>query len=177
MKIKNIEFKARVESTAPYEEMLLKLAPRFEGEDHQTDTYYEVPQGRLKLREGNIETALIFYEREDSSGARQSDVLLYKHEQGSSLKQILAKLHKVKATVRKNRRIYFINNVKFHFDEVEGLGRFMEVEAIDETGEIGLDRLREQCDNYLNYFGLHANQLETLSYSDMLLMSEDSSGS
>ncbi|HFD33211.1 MAG TPA: CYTH domain-containing protein, partial [Gammaproteobacteria bacterium] len=43
--------------------------------------------------------------------------------------------------VDKQRRIYFIGNVKFHIDEVKGLGSFVEIEAIDEDGNIGLEKL------------------------------------
>ena len=169
MKITNFEFKARVPDIKSLEEKLLTLQPKFIGEDHQIDTYFEVPHGRLKLREGNIETALIYYEREDKSGARQSDVLLYKHQQCESLKKILTKLHSVKVVVDKVRKIYFIDNVKFHFDDVAGLGLFIEVEAIDETGSGDIETLRKQCRQYSQFFGIAEKDCETLSYSDILL--------
>lgn len=89
MKITNFEFKAKVPDIRIPEDKLLTLHPKYIGEDYQIDTYFEVPHGRLKLREGNIETALIYYEREDKSGARQSDVLLYKHQQCKALKRFL----------------------------------------------------------------------------------------
>jgi predicted adenylyl cyclase CyaB len=169
MKITNFEFKAKVTNIRILEDKLLKLHPRFIGEDHQSDIYFEVPHGRLKLREGNIETALIYYEREDKSGARQSDVLLYKHQQCKALKKILTKLHSIKVIVDKIRRIYFIDNVKFHFDDVKDLGLFIEVEAIDDTGDIGIDELREQCMKYFGFFGIDENDCVKCSYSDLLL--------
>ena len=67
----NIEFKARTNNIQALEEKLLSLNPQFIGEDHQKDTYYNVKTGRLKLREGNIENALIWYQREDVKGAKQ----------------------------------------------------------------------------------------------------------
>lgn len=172
MKITNFEFKARVADASVFEEKLCRLNPRYIGEDHQTDTYFEVPQGRLKLREGNIETALIYYERDNISGARKSDVLLYKHRQVEPLKKILSKLHAVKAVVVKQRRIYFIDNVKFHFDVVEGLGEFIEVEAIDETGSIGPDKLEAQCREFADFFGIAEDGFEVCSYSDLLMAAE-----
>jgi predicted adenylyl cyclase CyaB len=172
MKITNFEFKARVPDIRKLEEKLLQLNPKFIGEDHQIDTYFSVPQGRLKLRAGNIETALIYYEREDKTGARQSDVLLYKHQQIESLRKILTKLHEVKAVVDKKRKIYFIDNVKFHFDDVKGLGEFVEVEAIDETGDIGIEKLKQQCGHYADYFGITESDYVICSYSDLLLQQE-----
>lgn len=168
MKVVNIEFKARVADRGQYEKMLLDLNPEFRGEDRQTDIYFVVPQGRLKLREGNIENALIYYERNETSGVRESDVILHKHEHCEALKKILNKLHQVKTVVKKNRRIYFIGNVKFHFDRIEGHGDFVEVEAIDETGSADKDDLRRQCLRYLSYFGIGEGDLVHCSYSDML---------
>ena len=165
----NIEFKAKTNNSISLEQKLLSLSPQFVGEDHQRDTYYDVQIGRLKLREGNIENALIWYQREDVAGAKQSDILLYKHAPDDALKQIITKLHGIKIVVDKIRKIYFVENVKFHFDRVEGLGLFIEVEAIDSTGEIGLEKLKEQCDFYINYFDIQQSDFMHKSYSDMMM--------
>jgi adenylate cyclase class IV len=108
MKIKNFEFKARVDSIEVHENKLLNLNPVFKGTDHQIDTYFNVAKGRLKLREGNIENALINYDRENVNDAKQSDVILYQHEPNATLKNILTKQLGVKITVDKKRKIYFI---------------------------------------------------------------------
>ena len=168
MHIKNFEFKVAVKDSKAAEEKLLALHPKFIGEDHQVDTYFNVPEGRLKLREGNIENALIWYQREDAASAKLSDILLYSHQNDEALKAILIKLHGIKVIVDKKRRIYFIDNVKFHFDEVQGLGSFIEVEAID-TGKINLDRLKMQCDSYASFFDIAPSQYISNSYSDMLI--------
>lgn len=165
----NIEFKAKTNDIKALEEKLLSLNPQFIGEDHQKDTYYNVNTGRLKLREGNIENALIWYQREDVSGAKQSDILLYKHAPDEALKNILIKLHGVKIIIDKIRKIYFVENVKFHFDRVEGLGTFVEVEAIDSTGEIGIEKLKEQCNFYINFFEIKTEDFMKKSYSDMMM--------
>ena len=90
--------------------------------DEQTDTYFNVPNGRLKLREGNIENNLIFYERSNQAGPKNSHFHLVKIEDAKGLKEVLAKSMGVKVVVKKKREIYYINNVKFHIDEVPGLG-------------------------------------------------------
>ena len=169
MKITNFEFKVRTEDLDALEQRLIELNPSFIGEDYQTDTYYNLPKGRLKLREGNIENALIYYERENVADAKLSDVLLYQHLPAQSLKDILAKLFVVEIIVDKKRRIYFKNNVKFHFDTVNELGTFMEVEAIDETGETGWQKLKAQCDHYFSFFKLDTSDYINCSYSDLLL--------
>jgi len=169
MSILNIEFKASTNKLAALEALLLQHNPDFIGEDHQIDTYFNVPAGRLKLREGNIENALIHYEREDFAGAKSSHVLLYQHQPDKTLKEILIKTLGIKAVVDKKRKIYFINNVKFHFDTVEGLGTFVEVEAIDKDGSIGKAKLQAQCDEYAALFGIEVKDYCSVSYSDMIL--------
>jgi predicted adenylyl cyclase CyaB len=169
MKVNNYEFKVKVDDINKYESILKELKPEYNGVDNQTDTYFNLSKGRLKLREGNIENALIYYEREDEKGAKRSDVILYKCEKDSGLKEILTKVHGVKVVVKKKRRIYFIDNVKFHFDDVEGLGQFVEVEAIDKNEDIGIEKLKEQCDKYIEVLGIRKEDFVDCSYSDMLL--------
>jgi predicted adenylyl cyclase CyaB len=169
MQILNFEFKARTTDLDGLEKKLLKFNPYFYGEDHQTDTYFNVPAGRLKLREGNIENSLIYYERQNTTDAKQSNVLLYKHSPDKTLKDILIKTNGIMVVVEKKRKIYFIENVKFHFDTIEGLGTFLEVEAIDSTGDIGIELLKEQCNKYAAYFGIVDSDYIALSYSDLLM--------
>lgn len=165
----NYEFKARTNCLAQLEADIQKYASIFVGTDHQFDTYFQVPMGRLKLREGRIENALIHYLRPDDSGAKVSQVLLYQHGPDPALKEILTAALGIKVVVEKKRRIYFIDNVKFHFDEVAGLGSFVEVEAIDKEGLIGMNTLKEQCDTYARLFALQPDDYVSHSYSDLLL--------
>jgi predicted adenylyl cyclase CyaB len=168
MNIKNFEFKAKVYNLEDYENKLLKLNPIFKGTDHQIDTYFNVTKGRLKLREGTIEHSLINYDRENINDSKQSDIILYQHEPNIALKNILTKQLGVKVTVDKKRKIYFVDNVKFHFDIVDGLGTFIEVEAIDSNEQFTIEQLKEQCNKYFYYFGLDKLQLVDKSYSDLV---------
>jgi predicted adenylyl cyclase CyaB len=169
MNIKNYEFKAKVQKVDSYENKLLTLNPFFKGIDHQIDTYFNVGQGRLKLREGNIENALINYDRENILGSKESDIILYQHQPNIALKNILVKQLGVKAIVHKKRKIYFINNVKFHFDVVADLGTFIEVEAIDAEGSFSIEELAAQCNKYFDFFELTKQHLIEKSYSDLIL--------
>lgn len=169
MNIKNYEFKAKVSEPEVYEKLLLALNPEFKGEDHQIDTYFNVSRGRLKLREGNIENALIQYERENISDSKLSKVILYRHNPDPALKEILISQFGIRAIVEKRRKIYFLGNVKFHFDKVENMGTFMEVEAIDTDNSFTRNELKAQCDYFLNYFSLSTSDLLSESYSDMIM--------
>src|SRR5690242_12098350 len=168
MQVTNVEWKARRKDIDILEEKILTLSPKFIGEDHQVDTYFSVAKGRLKLREGTIENSLIYYERNNVADSKQSNVLLYHFQPDHSLKEILLKVHGIKAIVDKTRKIYFIDNVKFHFDKVEDLGTFIEVEAIN-SGGIPVEKLKEQCNFYADFFGIQNCDYESVSYSDLIM--------
>jgi predicted adenylyl cyclase CyaB len=168
----NIEIKAFCNNQDEIRKILKSKNADFKGADHQIDTYFNVHHGRLKLREGNIENHLIHYQRDDQEGPKQSDVLLFKSQPRSALKEILTRSMGILVVVDKKREIYFIENVKFHLDQVQGLGNFAEIEAIDEDGSLGKEKLLKQCEFYLQLFGIDQNDLIPVSYSDMLLKKE-----
>lgn len=165
----NVEIKARCAEPTKIRQILLTHNARFIGEDHQVDTYFQVPTGRLKLREGNIENALIFYQRDNQAGPKKSDVLLYQSQPDAALKAVLTAALHILAVVDKRRSIYFIDNVKFHVDEVQDLGSFVEIEAIAKDGEKTEMELLAQCRFYMDLFNLQTADLLDSSYSDMIL--------
>jgi adenylate cyclase class 2 len=164
----NIEMKARVLDVSKIRYILAQKSAKFQGIDHQIDTYFKSPSGRLKLREGNIENHLIYYEREDKPGIKESKVTLADVTPGSGVKQVLEKVLGTLVVVDKTREIYWIDNVKFHIDNVVGLGSFVEIEAIDKDLTIGKEKLNEQCSSYLKLFEIPQEDMISCSYSDLL---------
>lgn len=164
----NVEIKARSHQNARIRKMLAELGADFKGIDHQIDTYFKVPHGRMKLREGTIEHSLIFYDRPDQAGPKTSKVSLYKPEPDPALKMVLEASLGIWKVVDKQREIVFIDNVKFHLDTVEGLGEFMEIEAIDIDGSLGETYLLQQCQKYMDLFEIGEEDLLTNSYSDLV---------
>ncbi len=170
-KILNVEIKAKVKNLSEARKYLLSQNADFRGTDHQIDTYFNTPKGRLKLREGNIECSLIGYHRENQAEAKRSDIGLQKLDPSTAqgIREALTMTIGQRVVVDKSREIYFIDNVKFHLDNVKGLGEFVEIEAIDSVGNIGEEKLREQCKNYQELLGIQTEQLLTHSYSELIL--------
>ena len=164
-----IEIKARCNDPEKIRSILKNKNAREVGKDHQIDTYFNCPNGRLKLREGNIETNLIFYNRPNQEGPKQSDVELYKPNESPKLRALLNKAFGVKVVVDKQREIYFIENIKFQIDQVNNLGSFVEIEAIDMKGNIGREKLLEQCQGLIHLFNIKPTDLIDCSYSDLIL--------
>lgn len=165
----NIEIKARCDDPGKIRSILEDHNADYKGTDHQVDTYFNVPEGRLKLRQGSIEQNLIFYRRPDSKTPEASNINLMPAEHPKKLHTLLDNALGTMVVVDKEREIYFIDNVKFHIDQVEELGHFVEIEAIDEDGSIGKEKLRSQCQHYLDLFEIQDENLIAESYSDMLM--------
>ena len=102
----NIELKARTPDPGFIRQYLFDHGADFKGTDHQCDTYFNVPHGRLKLRQGNIENTLIQYMAYDESGPKQSDFQLMEVTDGAALKEILRKSLGIKIVVEKKRRFF-----------------------------------------------------------------------
>ncbi|MEC4113476.1 class IV adenylate cyclase [Myroides pelagicus] len=170
MELKNIEFKASVDSILPLEDKLKRAQVTLEGIYTQVDTYYNVPIGRVKLREYGDYSSLIYYHRENQAGAKQSDVIYYKHEPNTALVAILEMQFGIKVKVAKTRKVYKPEeNISIHLDEVDGLGSFIEVEACNAGNDKTPEELQAQCDYYFQYFHLRTDQLIDQSYSDLKL--------
>jgi adenylate cyclase, class 2 len=170
----NVEIKAKCKNPEAIKKYLIANKAIYKGLDLQTDTYFNVPNGRLKLREGNIENNLIFYERSNQAGPKDSHFHLVKIEDAAGLKEVLTKSNGVKVVVNKSRQIYYISNVKFHIDEVPGLGSFVEIEAGNNLApELTQQQLKKQCDFYVERFKIKNTDLIEVSYSDLLIDSNE----
>ncbi len=164
-----IEIKAHCQNPEKIKTILASKNALFKGVDHQIDTYFQVPNGRLKLREGNIENHLIQYHRPNQAGPKKSSVTLYRTTPNTSLKTLLTNSLGIKVVVDKKRAIYFIDNIKFHVDVVQELGSFVEIEAISEDGSMPESQLLAQCKKYIQLFSISDKDLIEVSYSDLLL--------
>jgi predicted adenylyl cyclase CyaB len=167
--MKLIEIKARCSNPSKVRQLLLQQPNiQFIGVDAQVDTYFKIPSGRLKLREGNIENSLIYYDRENKKDAKKSDVTLYKPTEVVSLKAVLLAALPTLIVVKKKREIYFIDHIKFHVDTLTTLGSFLEIEVIDAADAMDITKMKEQCQWYMELFDVQQEDLMENSYSDML---------
>jgi predicted adenylyl cyclase CyaB len=169
---RNIELKARLTDPGAARRVAERLCVGEAEVQRQTDTYFDCARGRLKLREiEGVGAQLIWYERPDQAEPKGSDYLLTPIPEPGVLRQALASALGIRGVVRKTRRIYLLQNVRIHLDEVDGLGSFLEFEAVldsqtdDAAGRRQVEELRRQ-------FGIAAGDLLTGSYGDMLVRPE-----
>src|ERR1044071_549990 len=128
---RNIELKARCGDLIGAREVALRLGARDGGVQNQIDTYFNVSHGRLKLREIDGERAeLISYDRADVACGRDSWYRIVAVVSPRELAESLGAACGVRGKVVKRRQIYLYHNVRIHLDTVEGLGTFVEFEAV-----------------------------------------------
>jgi predicted adenylyl cyclase CyaB len=102
----------------------------------QEDVFFPSRAGRLKLRILSPTVGeLIYYERPDATGPKQSSYSISRTDDPAGLRAILAGALGIRGVVRKQRDLYLAGQTRIHFDEVEGLGRFIELEVVLQDGQ------------------------------------------
>lgn len=132
----NIEIKARVRDRTALQARAEALSSAPPVVIVQEDTFFHVPQGRLKLRELAPDQAqLVYYERPDQRGPKRSQYFLFETDQPAALKMLLSLALGTRGVVRKVRTLYRYHQTRIHLDEVEGLGTFVELEVVLHDGQ------------------------------------------
>jgi adenylate cyclase class 2 len=141
---------------------------------HQEDTYFKVPRGRLKLRrEGEATAQLIAYERPDVPGQKESRYRIVAVADAAGLEEALAGSLGISAVVRKSRRLFLLEGVRIHLDNVDGLGSFIEFEAVADPGDGDLTRFEARLADLRRSFGIADPDLVRGSYCDLILAASD----
>lgn len=163
----NIEIKARYSDRDRAERMLSSLGAGPAGVFQQRDTYFNVADGRLKLRQLAVdEGQLIHYRRDDTTGPKRSDYEISATTDPDALRSILNQLIGTWIEVEKTRQVWLWENVRIHLDDVDGLGQFVELEAV--TEEQGVEESRERVETLMRALEIGPDQLIEGSYSDMV---------
>lgn len=164
---RNVELKARDPDPARSRAVCAELGAEDRGLLSQRDTYFRAADGRLKLREdGGRAAELIAYRRADLPGERESAYRIVEVPQPEDLRRALAETLGVEVVVAKQRHLFLWENVRIHLDEVEGLGSFIELEAVADP-ESDLTREQQQVQALRDAFGIAESSLVALSYSDL----------
>ena len=165
---RNLEIKA-IDADPP---ATLQAALAFGAEDqgwlHQRDTYFHAVQGRLKLREAPPAPAeLISYARAELSGPKVSLYRVVPVADHLALIDALTDSLGVHVVVEKARRLLRWRNVRIHLDRVEGLGDFVELEAVAASPG-GLEVERDRVEELRAVLGIADEQLIAHGYADLI---------
>ena len=164
----NIEIKAKVRDPARLRILAEAVTETAARVIPQRDVFFCTAEGRLKLRVLGAERAyLVYYERADASGPRPSEYTISEVPDPASLEHILSAALGVRGEVRKVRTLYMVGHTRIHLDEVDGLGHFVELEAVlgpDQTATQG----RTMVDDLMARLGIREQDLVNVAYIDLL---------
>jgi predicted adenylyl cyclase CyaB len=165
----NLEIKARCDDLAAARAVAERLATEHPGVDEQTDTYFRTRSGRLKLRESSLSGGqLIPYLRPDQAGPKRADYQVLAVPDPEHLRHTLSEMLGVHRVVRKRREIFLVDTVRIHLDEVEGLGSFLELEAVYDGSAAGeVDALR-RVHALMRELGILEDSLVETSYEGLV---------
>jgi homotetrameric cytidine deaminase len=168
-RMRNVELKARDPDPARTLALALEAGAEDLGEIAQRDTYFSGARERLKLREQDPgESELIAYGRPNETQARVSEYRRVPVGDAGALREALDASLGTLVVVDKRRRLLLWEGVRIHLDEVDGLGSFLELEAVAPEGS-DLSAERAKVERLRGELGVDDGNLVATGYSDLLL--------
>jgi predicted adenylyl cyclase CyaB len=164
--VRNLEFKARLTDPSAMLARARSIGAELWGDLRQTDTYFALEQGNLKLREtAGLQAELIYYRRAEAGRHRESDYFVTRFPDSASALDVLSRALGVRAVVRKRRTLVLLDTTRIHFDNVEGLGQFLEIEVPAATDE---EAAAARLDSLISGLGFSWDDCIRKSYVDLL---------
>lgn len=168
--MRNIEIKAELKDLELARLIVQRVGASRIGLIHQIDTYYNVPDCRLKKREavmnGHPEPVeYIRYERADEVSAKLSSFsILSENEFAQKFGEMPLPVSMI---VEKTRELWMIDSLRIHLDDVRHLGRFFEIEALV-TPRQNIARCHARIAHLRRHFEPALGELISGSYCDLL---------
>jgi adenylate cyclase class IV len=164
----NIEIKARSKDFANQKKLAEKISGGTPELLIQEDIFFRVPHGRLKLRIlGPNQGELIAYSRPDQPVIKHSTYEIFRTTYPERLRITLGSALPVECTVLKRRSLYHIGQSRMHFDQVEGLGEFIELEFVLEEDQPPTEG-HAIVQQLMIDLGIREEDLIDVAYADLL---------
>jgi adenylate cyclase, class 2 len=165
--MRNLEAKFRLGDPKRAAERAEAIGFRFSGLMVQRDTFFQVASGKLKLRDEDVGSWLIHYEREHRHELELSNYQMVTVADPFAMRTMLSAALGVIAEIRKKRRLFLRRNIRFHLDEVDSLGVFGEIEAVLDKDE-GPDDYRSEVSSILTALEVPPDALIDVSYFELM---------
>lgn len=164
--MQNVEFKAELRDIALARTLLPTLGATFVEVLKQTDTYCRIADAKLKKRETvGYPTEWVFYSRASRTRPKLSTFTIYSDE--AARERFGSAPLPVWLVVRKSRELWTWQGIRIHLDSVEGLGNFVEFEALV-CPERNLARAHEGVDRLRAGLGPALGEAIAVGYADLL---------
>ena len=165
---RNVEIKARVSNQDHTESIAAKIADSGPVIIEQDDTFFNCSKGRLKLRRfSDTKAELIYYNRDSGPEPTQCNYSILKTTDPALIHRILSEALGIRGIIRKIRSLYMLGSTRIHFDDVTGLGRFVEIEVVLTPGQTTSEGM-DIAQSLMKQLEISENQLIGAAYIDML---------
>ncbi|XP_060867644.1 uncharacterized protein LOC132942943 [Metopolophium dirhodum] len=176
---RNVEIKARVEDLEAVKQRILALRSNAAYDVcpeptvmRQKDSFFNLPAGKcgkLKLRQMGLYNELIYYDREESTGPKLSSY--NKCQVNEDVEKVLTNALGTWGVVNKERSLIMVGQTRVHFDRVDGLGDFVELEVVlndSQTVEDG----QSIAEDLMSHMGVEEKDLISVAYVNMLVQNK-----
>jgi len=164
----NIEIKARVNNYTDIQYRAEQLSDTPCQVIPQEDTFFNCPNGRIKLRELSPKRGqLVYYIRENIAGPKHSDYKIHETDNPAGLKKILGEAYGIRGVVKKVRYLYMVGQTRIHLDDVMDLGKFLELEVVLGPNQTDAEG-QAIAKNIMEKLGINEEDLIETAYMDLL---------
>ncbi|MBL8763934.1 MAG: CYTH domain-containing protein [Phycisphaerae bacterium] len=169
--MRNVEYKSELRDPALAESIARSLGAAPIGVQRQVDTYFRLAEGRFKRREIDAEPPeYILYRRADSTRTRVS---CYDIFSDAAARERFGSLPMSPwVVVRKRRTLFMLGHVRVHFDHVERLGAFFELEALVSPRNT-VAACHQRVHDLVTLFAPALGEPISASYSDMIAAQDE----
>ena len=165
--MQNLEAKFKLSDLDRARKRAESIGFQLKGTFRQRDTFFRVPNGKLKMREEESACTLIYYQRGNSGSLKLSDYEIIELPDPQRMRLVLTASLGVLAEVRKERTLLQKGNMRLHLDVVDGLGSFGEIEAVL-SQEDDPAPSRKAVEDLITMLDVRRQSLISASYFEML---------
>lgn len=167
---RRVEVRARLEDLEELRSRVEALASPTE-ESAERETFFESPNGQLKLVRSEVGAELVY--REAAGGDLASEAQLMKSTVGepAEIEAILSAACGVLDAIEVRRQTYRVDEAHVSLDRVDGLGDFIEL-SVEVTPQQSSAAAWNSAVDLAEKLGLEPSRLISASYADLLADSE-----
>lgn len=166
----NLEIKVIAPNLEEIKDRAVKIEAKNIASLSQVDTYFLVGEKRLKLREEKDTNYIVYYIRNNKENSKLSKYNIVNIPKNLVwyVKKLLSFTFGIKVIINKKRELFVYKNTRIHFDYVENLGSYIELETVFNTNQKERDLIVEH-DFVVKSLGLDTLEKIPNSYSDLII--------
>ena len=164
----NLEIKARIFDVESKRKLIEAIGGKVYSVQEETDTYFNTKKGTsFKVKEISGKSSLLYYQFDPLK--KISNFKTFENFNDSdSLIEVLKDILGVKSVISKKKTIYRYKNINIVFNEVVGLGVFVELQVASKNNIEDMDKDKEAISDLGKILGIKQEDIETHGYGDII---------